>query len=111
MGKKNKFINYIFNKEQEEDNNMNKNNIKFLSEFEADFITALFYDYTRMIPQSKLMEIDRIYAEESGQNLNTNYNCSNCILKLLKQTGKMYFKQNPDKIPEDLKERFEKYNK
>jgi len=110
--KKHMFKNIFFNKDKEEKKDMKKNNMKYLKDFEADLITALFYDYTRQIPTSNLMEIDRIYTEETGKNLKTNFSCSNCILKLMRLTGVMYFKENPDNLPEDLKEKFtEKYNK
>lgn len=91
---------------------MKKSNVKYLKEYEADMITALFYDYTRQIPISALTEINRIYTEETGKILNTNYSCSNCVLKLLKQTAIFYFKENIDSLPENLKIRYiERYNK
>lgn len=112
MAKNRKFINYIFNKDNDKEEGMKKNNMKFLKGFTQDFITALFFDYTRQIPTSSLMEIDRIYTEETKKNLKTNFSCSNCVLKLMRLTGIMYFKENSDEIPEDLKDKFdEKYNK
>jgi hypothetical protein len=102
----------FFNKDKEEKKDMKKNNMKFLKDFEADLITALFYDYTRQLPTSSLMEIDRIFTEETGKNLKTNFSCSACILKLLRLTAVLYFKDNLDSLPDDLKEKFtEKYNK
>ena len=86
--------------------NMKNNNTKYLKTYEADMITALFYDYTRQLPQSTLLEIDRIYAEETGKTLRTNYSCTACILKLLKNIAKIYFGENTDKLPDDLKEKF-----
>lgn len=114
-----KFINYIFNrkndKEKDKEENlltMKKNNMKTLKQFEKDFITAIFYDYTKQIPTSLLMEIDKIYTEETKKNLKTNFACSNCILKLMRLTGILYFRENPDSLPEELKEKFNnKYNK
>lgn len=85
---------------------MKKQNIKYLKDYEADLITALFYDYTRQLPQSTLIEIDRIYTEETGKSLNTNYSCTACCLRLLKQTAKLYFKENTDKLPDNLRDRF-----
>lgn len=86
--------------------NMRTNNTKYLKVYEADMITALFYDYTRQLPQSTLIEIDRIYTEETGKILRTNYSCTSCILKLLKNIAKIYFGENTDKLPDDLKEKF-----
>ena len=85
---------------------MKTKNTKYLTTYEADMITALFYDYTRQLPQSTLIEIDRIYAEETGKTLRTNYSCTSCILKLLKNIAKIYFGENTEKLPDDLKEKF-----
>ena len=45
---------------------MKKQNIKYLKDYEQDMITAVFHSYTRQIPTATLMEIDRIYTEETG---------------------------------------------
>jgi hypothetical protein len=52
------------------------------------------------------MEIDRIFTEETGRVLKTNFSCSNCTLKLLKEMAKVYFKENIDNLPDDLKDKF-----
>lgn len=89
---------------------MKTKNQKYLKNFEADMITALFHSYTRQIPSSNLMEIDRIYTEETGKTLKTNFSCSGCILKLMRQMAIVYFKDNLDNLEEDLREKFkEKY--
>ena len=85
---------------------MKKQNIKYLKDYEQDMITAVFHSYTRQIPTATLMEIDRIYTEETGKTLKTNYSCTGCILKLLKNTAKIYFKENIDRLPDDLKDKF-----
>ena len=85
---------------------MKKQNIKYLKEYEKDMITALFHSYTRQIPQSTLIEMDRIYTEETGKTLRTNFSCSGCILKLMRSVGKLYFKENIDCLPDDLKDKF-----
>lgn len=85
---------------------MKKGNIKYLKDYEQDMITALFHSYTRQIPQSTLIEMDRIYTEETGKTLRTNFSCSGCILKLMKSVGKLYFKENIDCLPDDLKDKF-----
>ena len=84
---------------------MKNKNIKYLKDYETDMITALFHSYTRQIPTATLMEIDRIYTEETGKSLKTNYSCTGCILKLLKNTAKIYFKENIDRLPDDLKDK------
>ena len=85
---------------------MKKGNIKYLKDYEQDMITALFHSYCRQIPTAVLMEIDRIYTEETGKTLRTNFSCSSCILKLMKAVGKIYFKENIDSLPDDLKDKF-----
>ena len=90
---------------------MKKQNVKYLKNYEQDMITALFHQYCRQIPTSTLMEIDRIYAEETGKTLKTNFSCSGCILRLMKETGKIYFKDNIDSLPDDLKEKFKEMYK
>ena len=84
---------------------MKKQNIKYLKDYEQDMITAVFHSYTRQIPTATLMEIDRIYTEETGKSLKTNYSCTGCILKLLKNTAKIYFKESIDRLPDDLKDK------
>lgn len=85
---------------------MKNNNTKYLKTYEKDMITALFHSYTRQIPTATLMEIDRIYTEETGKTLKTNFSCSGCILKLMRSIGKLYFKENIDRLPDDLKDEF-----
>ena len=90
---------------------MKKQNIKYLKDYEQDMITSLFHSYTRQIPQSTLIEMDRIYTEETGKTLRTNFSCSSCILKLMKSVGKLYFKDNIDNLPDDLKDKFKEMYK
>ena len=85
---------------------MKTKNAKYLMAYEPDMITALFYDYCRQLPQSTLIEIDRIYTEETGKTLRTNYSCTSCVLKLLKNIAKIYFGENTEKLPDDLREKF-----
>ena len=85
---------------------MKKGNIKYLKDYETDMITAMFHSYCRQIPTATLMEIDRIYVEETGKTLSTNFSCSSCILKLMRSVGKLYFKENIDCLPDDLKDKF-----
>ena len=85
---------------------MKKNNTKYLAKYEADMITSLFYSYVRQLPSSVLMEIDKIYTDETGKSLNTNFYCSGCILKLFKNIAYLYFKENLDRLEPDLQEKF-----
>lgn len=85
---------------------MKKQNVKYLKNYEQDMITSLFHSYCRQIPTSTLMEIDRIYTEETGKTLKTNFSCSGCILRLMRQMAIVYFKENIDSLPDDLKDKF-----
>ena len=103
---------FIFFKKEKEKESMKKTNIKYLKDFKDDMITALFYSYTRQIPSSSLREIDRIYTEETGKNLKTNFACSSCVLRWLRQTAIIYFKDFLDELPEELQAKYkEKYIK
>lgn len=103
---------FIFFKKEKEKESMKKTNIKYLKDFKDDMVTALFYNYTRQIPSSALREIDRIYTEETGKNLRTNFACSSCVLRLMRQTAIIYFKDFLDELPEELQDKYkEKYIK
>lgn len=90
---------------------MKKQNVKYLKNYEQDMITSLFHSYCRQIPTSTLMEIDRIYTESTGKTLKTNFSCSSCILKMMKQMAIVYFKENIDSLPDDLKDKFKEMYK
>lgn len=81
---------------------MKDNNLEFLKTYEPEMITSFWYGYSRNLPVSILKEMDRIYEEETGKELNTNYSCGNCILRLLSGCSRLYFKELPDRVPENL---------
>lgn len=85
---------------------MKKQNKKYLCDYTGDMITALFYSYIKNLPSSALREIERIYEDETGKSLNTNFTCGKCNLTLLQKTGKLYFSNYPEELPEDLIQRF-----
>lgn len=84
---------------------MKQKNSKYLEKYEADLITARYHQYTRQLPLSVLQEFNRIYEEESGQALNTNFGCGQCILNLVKHCASLYFTEFPQQVPEDLRDR------
>ena len=88
---------------------MKKQNAKYLQGVEHEMITALFADYSRPVTHKVLIDLDSIYTEETGRSLHTNYSCSSCILRLLRELAKVYFNEYPDRLPEDKKAKFEKY--
>ena len=98
----------IFKKEDQEEKmtGLKKHNLDILKKYKADLITALFYDYTRNMPLVSLQELEKVYLEETGKTLDTNYSCSACILKLVRQCSRLYFRELPDELPENLRSRF-----
>lgn len=85
---------------------MKSKNQKFLKTFVPELVTAYFYDYTRQLPQSVLLQIQNILTEETGDTQNFNLSCGNCIVRMLKMAARMYFTENQEDIPDDLKNRF-----
>ena len=73
---------------------MTKQDRSFLKEYELNFKTAVNSDYSRNMPRASLEEIEKVVFDETGKTLNTNYNCSHCIMKLLKEAAKLYFNDN-----------------
>lgn len=73
---------------------MKASNKKILSKYEQNLRTALYSDYSRNMPKASLEEIEKVVFDETENTLNTNYNCSHCIMKLLKEAAKLYFNEN-----------------
>ena len=82
---------------------MKEENVKYLKNYEPEMGMALWGRYVRNIPQSILKEVARIYKEETGKDIDVNYSCGNCILNLMTRTAKIYYKANPERIPEGHK--------
>lgn len=88
---------------------MKKQNAKYLQSVEHEMLTSLFADYSRPVTHKVLIDLDSIYTEETGKNLHTNYSCSSCILRLLRELAKVYFSEYPERLPERYGTKFEKY--
>ena len=73
---------------------MKPNSKRILSKYEQNLKTALYSDYSRNMPRAALQEIEKVVYDETGKAMNTNYNCSYCIMKLLKEAAKLYFKED-----------------
>lgn len=73
---------------------MKASNKKILSKYEQNLRTAYYSDYSRNMPRIAIEEIEKVVYDELGTSQTLNYNCSYCILKLLKQAGKIYFESN-----------------
>lgn len=85
---------------------MKTKNKTYIEKYKSDLITAYFHKYVKNLPTSVLREMERIVEEETGKTMNTNFGCSACVLKLVKEMGRVYFTDYQDEIPEDLKDRF-----
>ena len=73
---------------------MKASNKKILSKYEQNLRTALYSDYSRNMPRIALEEIEKVVFDETGTSPNTNYNCSYCVMRLLKTAAKIYFKED-----------------
>lgn len=70
---------------------MTQEDIKFLSEYESNFKTAINSNYTRNILKSPLLKMLDIYQRETGKTYNLCTHCTVSVLAFLKVIGKMYF--------------------
>ena len=91
----------IFNK------NMTQEELKFLSEYESNFKTAINSNYTRNVMKSALTKMVDIYQRETGKSYNLCPHCPTSVLAFLKVVGKMYFEivqrgNEPNVIINDL---------
>ena len=69
---------------------MTKQELKYLSNFEDNFYTAIKSSFSRNISRSHLEKFSEIIEKETGKPTNTNYNCSVCALNLIKKMAELY---------------------
>ena len=72
---------------------ISKENMKWLSQFESNFNTAIRSNYTRNILESQLRKMVEIYELSTGKKYTLCYHCSSSILAFLKVIGKIYLDQ------------------
>ena len=72
---------------------MSGEDIKYLSQFESNFNTAIKSNYSRNILSSQLKKMVEIYENETGCKYNLCLHCSSAVLGFLKDLGKLYFKK------------------
>lgn len=70
---------------------MSSEDIKYLSQFEKNFRTAINSNYSRNILESQLRKMVEIYEMEIGKKYSLCYHCSTSVLGFLKDLGKIYF--------------------
>lgn len=68
-----------------------KEQLKTLSAWEEHFRTAVNSRWSRNPGRSALRVIWETYTKVTGDRRRFNDNCSNCILSLLQDCGKVYF--------------------
>lgn len=71
--------------------NMSQEDITFLREFENNFNTAIYANYTRCILKRDLLKMLEIYKRVTGREYNLCTHCSQSVLAFLKLLGKVYF--------------------
>lgn len=76
---------------------MTKQELKYLSNFEDNFYTAIKSSFSRNISRSHLEKFSEIIEKETGKPTNTNYNCSVCALNLIKKMAELYYAEKNKK--------------
>lgn len=69
---------------------MTKEDLKWLSQFETNFNTAINSNYSRNVLESQLRKMVEIYEKETGKKYPLCYHCSSSVLGFLKDMGKIY---------------------
>lgn len=70
---------------------MIKEDMKWLSQFESNFRTAIHSNYSRNVLESQLRRMVEIYEKETGKRYSLCYHCSTQVLYFLKDMGKLYY--------------------
>lgn len=70
--------------------------LKTLSQWEDNFRTAVNAQWARNPGRSGLKVIFDIYTSVTGDTRRFNDNCSHCILSLLQDCGRIYFKDQKE---------------
>lgn len=69
---------------------MTKEDLKYLSQFETNFNTAIKSNYSRNVLESQLRKMVEIYEKVTGNKYPLCYHCSSSVLGFLKDMGKIY---------------------
>lgn len=69
---------------------MTKEELKYLSQFETNFNTAIKSNYSRNVLESQLRKMVEIYEKVTGNKYPLCYHCSSSVLGFLKDMGKIY---------------------
>lgn len=69
---------------------MTKEDLKWLSQFETNFNTAIKSNYSRNVMESQLRKMVEIYEKVTGNKYPLCYHCSSSVLGFLQDMGKIY---------------------
>jgi hypothetical protein len=75
-----------------------KEQLKTLSAWETNFRTAVFKQWASTPGSTALRVIYDIYTQMTGDRRRFSDNCSHCVLSLLQDCGKVYFKDKEEMI-------------
>ena len=70
---------------------LNDDELRELSEWEPLFRTAVNADWASNPGRVALERIAAIYTAATGQPTTQNFSCGTCVLRLLQDTGRIYF--------------------
>lgn len=69
----------------------NDDELRELSQWEPLFRTAVNADWASNPGRVALERIAAIYTAATGQPTTQNFSCGTCVLRLLQDTGRLYF--------------------
>lgn len=70
---------------------MTNEELNYLQQFEKNYNTALYHNYTSAIPSINFKKIVEIYEKYTNNKLYVCYHCSSSILANIKIIGRWYF--------------------
>lgn len=73
-----------------------------LAPFEANFKTAIDLGYSRYPGQAAIDTMFNIYRALTNTRMSLNRTCSTCILHLVQNVGRLYFKEKENRAAQEL---------
>lgn len=82
---------------------LNDDELRELSEWEPLFRTAVNASWASNPGRVALERIAAIYTAATGQPTTQNFSCGTCVLRLLQDTGRLYFAAQAAKTEKERK--------
>lgn len=82
---------------------LNKDDYEKIKGYEHKFNTSIKSRYYTGLTSEDIKIIGNVYKETLGKNVNSG--CGDCVLNMLRQVGRMYFKFKKDMEKEKTKKR------